>query len=357
MKIIPFENNSAQVIKETIKVLKDGGLVIFPSDTVYGLLVDATNEEAVKKLINFKNRPIGKAISVFAANLEMLEQQVIVNEEKRKILNKMLPGPFTIILESHHKVSSLLESEKGTLGIRIPDYQIVTDLVAAYEKPITATSANLGGRPPHYSVESLLNELPEYKKELIDLIVDAGKLPRNKPSTILDLTTPELKILRHGDIVWKNEQTFETDTPIQTRHLAKYILNKFVKQSAEKPTVIILEGDLGTGKTVFVKGIAEELGIEERIVSPTFVIYYEYKTDQKNYYKNLFHFDLYNITDPEEFNDLGLYDNLKKGNIFCMEWGDKSAEVFDLFKEKAEVLYVKISYIDEEKRKFEVRQM
>jgi L-threonylcarbamoyladenylate synthase len=85
MKIIPFENNSAQVIKETIKVLKDGGLVIFPSDTVYGLLVDATNEEAVKKLINFKNRPIGKAISVFAANLEMLEQQVIVNEEKRKI--------------------------------------------------------------------------------------------------------------------------------------------------------------------------------------------------------------------------------------------------------------------------------
>lgn len=357
MKRIHFENNSTQIIAETVKVLKNGGLVIFPSDTVYGLLVDATNEDAVKKLINFKNRPIGKAISVFVADLKMLEEETHVNNEKRKMLEHLLPGPFTVILDSQHIVSKLLESEKGTLGVRIPSFQLVTDLVNVYQKPITATSANLGGRPPHYSVDTLLNELPEYKKELIDLIVDAGKLPRNKPSTIVDLTTPELKILRHGDIVWKGEYTFESDSPIQTRHLAKYILHKFVKQSKEKPTVIILEGDLGTGKTVFVKGIAEELGIEERIISPTFVIYYEYKTDQKNYYKNLFHFDLYNITDPEEFKDLGLYDNLKKGNIFCMEWGDKSGEVFDLFQAKAEVLYVKISYLDEEKRKIEVREI
>jgi L-threonylcarbamoyladenylate synthase len=237
-------------------VLKQGGLVIFPSDTVYGLLVDATNEEAVKKLIAFKNRPPGKAISVFVTE-RFLNEHVTVNDSQQKLLEKLLPGPFTVILDSQHNVSKLLESEKGTLGIRIPDYELVQELVKAFGKPITATSANLGGRPPHYAVETLLKELPESKKQLIDLFVDAGKLPRNKPSTIVDLTTPQLKILRQGDVLLKDQQTFITDTPIQTRKTAQYILKKALESHKDKPIVFILEGDLGSGKTVFVKGLAE----------------------------------------------------------------------------------------------------
>lgn len=358
MQTITYTKNNSEVIQKTIAVLQQGGLVIFPSDTVYGLLVDATNEKAVEKLIKFKNRPPGKAISVFVGNMERMEETVDISAQQKQLLQQMVPGPFTIILPSKKMVCSSLESEKSTLGVRLPSYEIVNELINAFGKPVTATSANLGGRPPHYSIESLLNEIPESKKELIDLIVDAGKLPRNKPSTIVDLTQPEVKILRHGDIVTTDEETFETTSPIQTRKLAQHILEKILIKKSEEPLVMILEGDLGTGKTQFVKGIAEYLGIEERIISPTFVIYYEYDVPEKQgkkLYNKLFHFDLYNITDPEEFNDLGLQNNLEKKNIFCMEWGDKSGQVIELIKEKADIVYVKISYVDEEKRKIELK--
>ena len=355
MNIISFNNNSQDVIQTAVKVLQDGGLVIFPSDTVYGLLVDATNPAAVQKLINFKNRPPGKAISVFVKNLEMLNDEVEVSDKKKELLQQMLPGPFTIILPSKHKVSKLLESEKGTLGVRVPNYQLVLDLVAVFGKPITATSANLGGRPPHYSIESLLNEIPESKKELIDLIVDAGKLPRNKPSTIVDLTESEVKILRHGDIVTTDEETFTTDAPIQTRKVAHYILEKVTKKLQGKPLVVILEGDLGTGKTQFVKGVAEYIGIEEKIISPTFVIYYEYDAPPEKGFNKLVHYDLYNIMDKDEFKDIGIAENLKEGTIMCMEWGDKSGEVIGMLKVKAKMVFIKISYLNEEKRKIEVK--
>lgn len=356
MKIVEYlDNNSQEVIQQTAEVLKAGGLVIFPSDTVYGLLVDATNQTAVQKLIKFKNRPPGKAISIFVANMEMVAENVELLDSKKDLLSQMLPGPFTIILPSKHQISSLLESEKGTLGVRLPQFELVTKLTQAFAKPITATSANLGGRPPHYSIESLLNEIPESKKELIDLIVDAGKLPRNKPSTIVDLTESKIKILRHGDIVTTDEETFESNSPIQTRKIAQHIFEKVAKGIDAKPLVIILEGDLGTGKTQFVKGIAEYLGIEEKIISPTFVIYYEYDVPNNQLFKKLLHYDLYNIMEKEEFNDIGINENLVAGNLFCMEWGDKSGEISDMLKEKAKIVYVKINYMDEEKRRIEVK--
>src|SRR3990167_9369430 len=112
MKIIKLKsNNIDQVINNTITVLKSNGLVIFPSDTVYGLLCDALSEKAVKKLILFKNRPPGKAVSVFC-NFEMIEKLVKMNKQQRKIIKEILPGPFTAILPSRHNINKLLESEK-----------------------------------------------------------------------------------------------------------------------------------------------------------------------------------------------------------------------------------------------------
>jgi L-threonylcarbamoyladenylate synthase len=268
------KNDKNSVIKEAIHVLEKGGLIIFPSDTVYGLLVDATNEKAVEKLIAFKNRPPGKAISVFVSQ-EMLKDQVEITEKSHSLLKHLLPGPFTVILPSKHRVSSKLESEKGTLGIRMPDYELVADLVNAFGKPITATSANLGGRSPHYSIESLLNQLPKQKQDLIDLIVDAGKLPRNKPSTVVDLTQNNIKIVRQGDILFSDTETYHSKTPIQTRKLGSYIIEKILKVEKGKPIVIVLVGDLGAGKTMLTKGIAEFLEVE-KVISPTFVVYYEY---------------------------------------------------------------------------------
>ena len=344
MKIIRVDKKT---IGEAIEVLNNGGLIIFPSDTVYGLLVDATNERAVKKLIEFKSRPAGKAISVFVSD-KLLEEVVETNHEQKQTLETLLPGPFTVILKSKHKTSKLLESEKGTLGIRIPDYKLINELVRKFGKPITATSANVSGKAPHHSIESLLKQLSEKKRELVDLIVDAGKLPRNKPSTVVDLTTPEMKILRRGDVVFKNSQTFLSGSPTETKKIAKNILSKNLNQRS-KPLVFIIEGELGVGKTIFVKGIGESLGIDD-IISPTFVVYYEYSI--KN--GKLVHVDLYNLTEDEEFEYLGLEGYLKPWNILAFEWGEKARRIFQTLKEKGKVVYIKMKYINEKEREIKV---
>lgn len=341
MKTIKLKsNNINQVINNTITILKSNGLVIFPSDTVYGLLCDAESEKAVQKLVTFKNRPPGKAISVFC-NFELINKLVKINKQQQKIIKEILPGPFTVILPSKHQANESLESEKGSLGIRIPTFQLINRLIQVFEKPVTATSANLAGRPAHYSINTLLNEIPDKKKDLIDLIVDAGNLPRNKPSTVVDLTQSDVKILRQGDVDFSNKsKIFLSKSAGETKNIAKKILQEKLK-GENKPLVFIIKGELGVGKTVFVKGLGESLGIKN-IISPTFVIYYEYG--------NFYHFDLYRIEEKEEFKHLGIEKLLIPGNILCFEWGEKAGKIINLLKSKGEIVYVKMKYINEKER-------
>lgn len=346
MKIVNLtKKNQVSIINLTIKTFKSGGLIIFPSDTVYGLLCDATNEQAVKKLIEFKNRPPGKAISVFC-NFELINKLVKINKQQQKIIKEILPGPFTVVLSSKHKVHKLLESEKGTLGIRIPMYQYIEVLVNRFKKPITATSANIAGRSAYYSIKTLLRELSDKQKKLIDLIVDVGTLPRNKPSTVMDLTKSDVKVLRQGDVNFLNKpKTFLSESVDDTKDIAKKILKENLN-NLKKPLVFIIEGELGVGKTVFVKGIGEILGINN-IISPTFVIYYEYG--------NFYHFDLYQIEEKEEFKYLGIEKLLIPGNILCFEWGEKAEEIINLLRSKGKIIYIKMKYINEKEREITIK--
>ena len=347
MKIIKLnKNNTEEILKNSLRVLNNGGLVVFPTDTVYGLLADTTNKDAVSKLIKFKNRPPGKAISIFIADFKMLAQQVTINNSQLAIIHKILPGPFTIILPSKHKVKKSLESENGTLGVRFPDNKLVLELVKKYRKPVTATSANLAGNSPHYSSKSFLATLTDKKEQLIDLLVDTGRLPKNKPSTIVDLTESNIKVLRKGDVEFKNSITFLSKAAEETKKIAFEIISNEVRNLSERkskrPLVFIIEGELGVGKTVLVKGMGEFLNIKN-IVSPTYVIYYEYG--------NFFHYDLYNVTEKIELDYLAIEKNLKSGNILCFEWGEKAGEIIDLLKSKAEIVYVRMSYVNERERK------
>lgn len=334
-----------------LEVLNQGGLVIFPSDTVYGLLCDASNPKAVDKLLNFKERPPGKAISVFCDTLGMIGSICTISSSQKKMLNNLLPGAYTVVLHSKHTLVTKLESEKGTLGVRIPKYEPVNELVKRFGKPITATSANLSGKNPHYSLESLLNTLSGKKRELLDLVVDAGKLPHNKPSTVIDLTQEELTVLRVGDTLLKEKQSIITKSEEETRAVASQLIS--TNYSAEKPLVFILKGDLGSGKTVFTKGIAETYGIDD-VVSPTFVIYYEYEI-KNGPFKQLYHFDLYNITEEEEFNHLGIEKLLKPGNLFVFEWGEKLGNLYEVFKQQATIVFVELEHLSNSERKLTVR--
>ncbi|MDP4010799.1 MAG: L-threonylcarbamoyladenylate synthase [Candidatus Roizmanbacteria bacterium] len=360
IKLLP--KNTNDVIEAVAKILRDGGLVVFPSDTVYGLLVDATNEKAVQKLIAFKNRAPGKAVSIFVSDIAECERHAYINHTQKLMLSDLLPGPFTMVLSSKHTVQKELEAENGTVGMRIPNYFPLLSLARIYGSPITATSANLGGKSPHYSIESLTNQLPTSKYEQIDLIVDAGKLPLNKPSTVIDLTQSTLKILREGDVIVTNAkiEKLTSQTSEETRKIGESIIKKIIAKKNQKPIVIVLKGDLGSGKTEMTRGIAQYLGIQ-KIVSPTYVVYYEYdilkfqNSKSKFQTKKFIHVDLYNIQEEAEFKHLGLESYLKPGNIMVVEWGEKLGKMYERFSKKANVVHVNIEHLNENERKITIR--
>lgn len=317
-------------IEKAAEVINRGGLVLYPSDTVYILAVDPTNQVAVDKLLAFKDRWAGKAISIAVADQKMAQDYVELSDNAKQLYKTLLPGPFTIVSTGKHQVARGIEAENGTLGIRIPDSDWIYELVTRLGKPVTATSANLSGRTPNYSVDSLWKTLSEKKKKMIDLVVDSGKLPRNKPSTVIDATEPELKILRRGDLVTTSATTIISKSEKETQKIAEFLVRKIDK--TEKSTVFLLSGDLGCGKTVFSKEVARGLGYKGKVTSPTFVIYNEYEIPlnppltRGKPARTFLHFDLYRITADFELAEIQFFELFKPGTIACIEWPENMGE-------------------------------
>lgn len=364
MEIVKInEKNHKNVLRKAAQTIKAGGLVVYPSDTVYILAVDPTNQNAVEKLLVFKNRWTGKAISVAVVDQKMAEKYVDLNELAKSIYKNLLPGPFTIISAGKHEVTRGIEAEDGTLGVRIPDNKHIYDLVKILGKPITATSANLSGRTPNYSIPSFLRPLSKKKKEMIDLVVDAGKLPRNKPSTVIDVTEPEIKILRRGDLIVGNYETLISKSEKETEKIAEFLIKKVLSKKEDKPVVFLLSGDLGTGKTVFSRSVGKYLGIKEKITSPTFVIYNEYKLVKSKKFKveskklnKFLHFDLYRITNDFEFEEIKFFDLFKPDTIACIEWPENMGEEnLEKLKQIVDVKSINFEYLDKNTRQIKYK--
>lgn len=353
MKIIDIKSGYNRILHQTAKVIRAGGLVVFPSDTVYILAVDPTSKKGVKKLLEFKNRWTGKAISIAVLDKQMAMEYVKLNENGKSIYTNLLPGPFTVINKGKAKVVKGIEAENGTLGIRIPDNKYIRDLIKILKKPITATSANLSGRRPNYSVASFLKPLSNKKREMIDLIIDAGKLPKNKPSTVIDATESELKILRRGDLIAKNSKSLISNSEKETEKIAEFLLEKNLKNNFKdkKPIVFLLSGDLGCGKTVFSRKIGHLLGVKEKITSPTFVIYNEYKLNNKNKINIFLHMDLYKITTEKDLEEIKFLDLFSKNIISCVEWPENmGGEILEKLKKQTNLILINFEYIDQNTR-------
>jgi L-threonylcarbamoyladenylate synthase len=352
MKILDIAKKYNEVLKQTAEVILAGGLVVFPSDTVYGLMVDPTNKKAVKKLLDFKNRWTGKAISVAVLNKKMAMEYVNITINDEYIYSSLLPGPFTIISNGKHKLVKGIEAENGTLGIRIPDNKYIHDLVKILKKPVTATSANLIGRKPNYSIQGFLKTLSKRKKEMIDLIVDAGKLPRNKPSTVVDLTGSEIKVLRRGDLITgSTKQTLISGSEKETEKIAEFLLKK--QKTMNRPLVFLLSGELGCGKTVFSRKIGRLLGVKDKITSPTFVIYNEYTLKGDNI-KKFLHMDLYKITTEKDLEEIKILDLFEKNSVSCIEWPENMGRNYlKKLKKKAKIISVNFNYLDEKTREIQ----
>lgn len=321
-------NSEEEIISQAVKALSGGGILVYPTETCYGVGVDATNPEAVEKVLKYKKRPEGKPISVGCYDLEMASKYVKLNDKAREVYKTFLPGPVTVISESNGIVDKRLVSEKGTLGIRVPDYPLLLDIIKAFGKPITTTSANSSGKKTPYKISDIVENMAQKQLELVDLMLDAGTLPKNSPSTVIDTTTEELTTYRAGAISFDNKgEKHSSGSVEETISLAKTLTLENYGEST--PLVFLLHGDLGAGKTHFVKGIAEALGIERTVKSPTYTYFDEYPFGLED--QTLYHLDAWRLTSMQDVETLRIKKWFKPGNVIAIEWPEVLERVgFDL---------------------------
>ena len=193
MKIFKMspENPDMDLISEAIDIMANGGIILYPTDTVYGLGANIFNNDAVKKIYEIKKRDSSKPLSVLVQDTESLELIADLNKNSREIINKWLPGPFTFILNKK-KVVSPYVSASTKVGVRIPDYKIARFLASLF--PITTTSANLTNEDTLSNPQDILKQIGND----IDLVIDVGNLDKAKPSTVIDLSSSKPALVRNG---------------------------------------------------------------------------------------------------------------------------------------------------------------
>lgn len=342
----------AEILDQTIQILRAGGLVIFPTETTYGAGVDALNQVAVDKLLAYKSRREGKPLSIAVADKAMAEQYVEVNESAARLYQRFLPGPVTVVSKSRGNVARGVESEFGTLGVRIPAYQLILDLVQAYGKPMTATSANGSGARRPYTIADVFAELSEKQKSLIDLVLDAGELPHNPPSTVIDTTLSTPVTFRQGDILADDHQshdvlTLTSASEIETKNIAKRILLKNWNAIKETGLMIGLNGSLGMGKTVFAKGVAEFLQIPDIITSPTYTYIEEYDFTRHGVSGRFYHLDVWKIENEVEMERLEFEKMLGPRNVILIEWSSNVAGYLEKIRTQYKIPFVEIGFSEE----------
>lgn len=177
-------------------ILKNDGLAVIPTDTVYGLVGDATNEEVIKKIFDLKQREKEKPLLILVSNLDMLNHYVEnISKIELEIINSFWPGPLTIIFANKKNLSDTLTSGKKEIAIRMPNNKDLLNLINKLNKPIVATSANIAHKKTITSIDLLEDSI----KNNIDYIYDGGYL-EDIPSTIIKVSDNKVEIIREGII-------------------------------------------------------------------------------------------------------------------------------------------------------------
>lgn len=193
MKILKLnsENPDKNLINEAIDVMAKGGVILYPTDTVYGLGANIFNKDAVEKIYNIKNRDSSKPLSILVPNIGAISLVADLNLKNAAIVQKWLPGPFTFVLPKTNIVPSYV-SRNSNVGVRIPDSKIATSLSALF--PIITTSANLSDKETFSNPKDILKQIGHS----VDLVINVGDLKSLDASTIIDLTSFRPSLVRKG---------------------------------------------------------------------------------------------------------------------------------------------------------------
>jgi tRNA threonylcarbamoyl adenosine modification protein (Sua5/YciO/YrdC/YwlC family) len=191
------KNPEERKIRQVTAVLRNGGIIIYPTDTIYGIGCDLMNRKAVERLCQIMNiKPQKLDLSFICQDLSHVSQYVRrLDTPVFKLLKKALPGPYTFILESSSKVPRILEVNKKTVGIRIPDHPIPQSIVESLGNPLITASIKDDDKIKAYTTDP--EEIYEDFKNQVDMVIDGGA-GNNVPSTVVDCTGPEFVIVRHA---------------------------------------------------------------------------------------------------------------------------------------------------------------
>ena len=339
------------MLQPALQKLSQGNLVIYPTETCYGLAVDATNPTAVTKLLAYKGDR-HRQVSIAVADEAMARKYVSLNPIARNLYDNFLPGPITVISESLHLVDSRLESSHGTLGVRFPGHTFALSLIQAFGKPITATSANTSGKKEPYSLADWQKYTTLAKQSLVSLFLDAGKLEERPTSTVVDTTLNNPLVLRQGELILPNSSpSYVSRGEGDTQKFATNLIAKHLNLTRRFPLIIALQGDLGVGKTQFAKGIASAIGIDETVSSPTYTLMREYPYNTTKYSGMLYHIDTWRLSDPAELEStLNLPKLLVPGNILVIEWAGKAKSLLESLKSNTTIILIDIKEKDENNR-------
>ncbi len=190
-----FDAHCEEAVAAAAEDIAAGKLIVYPTETVYGIGADIYNESAVKGLYIAKKRPFDMPLSVAVSDKAMLEKVAVLNENADKLIKAFLPGPLTIIIKKQDDVPDIVTSSSQKVGIRIPDNRFALELIRR-TGPIVATSANLHSHPDAVDVNSAITDFGDS----VDTYIDAGACTIGQPSTIVWLMDKEVEIVRQGAI-------------------------------------------------------------------------------------------------------------------------------------------------------------
>ena len=197
--ITPADMPDVAAIASAVDALRGGGVVAYPTDTLYGLAVDPRREDATERLYAAKGRDASVAMPLIASTVEQAKDVAVFGERELRLALAFWPGPLTIVMPARAVVARSILGGGTTVAVRVPSHAVARALCATFGFPLTATSANRSGRPPAASAADVVNGFVTG----IDVILDGGLVPGGPPSTIVEIGAAGPRLVRSGAVAWE----------------------------------------------------------------------------------------------------------------------------------------------------------
>ena len=185
-------------LEEVAEIIRNGGVVIFPTETVYGIGGNALNTETIKKIYEVKKRPSSKPLSILVKDKDEIEKYAqITSEIEKKIIDNFMPGPITLVLKKKENIiPEIVTAGNDTIGVRIPNNNIIAQVLKSCSLPIAAPSANISGQPSSTKLEDVIDDF----NGKVDAMIDGGECTEKVSSTVVQVVDGKVRILREGII-------------------------------------------------------------------------------------------------------------------------------------------------------------